>query len=116
MAKQTIVTYVDDLDGKPGAETQRFAVNGYEYEIDLAGENLRAFGEFMSRHMDAGRRLRRATNRKRPVEIQREPARIDKEQNAAIREWARRNGHPELGNRGRIPQQIVDDYNARAGR
>ncbi|MBW3546534.1 MAG: Lsr2 family protein [Actinobacteria bacterium] len=36
----------------------------------------------------------------------------DRERLRAIREWARANGYPELGNRGRIPQHIVAEYEA----
>ena len=39
----------------------------------------------------------------------------DRERLRAIREWARDSGYPELGNRGRIPQHIVDEYEAAHG-
>jgi hypothetical protein len=29
---------------------------------------------------------------------------------AEIRAWARKNGHPQLGDRGRIPADIVEQY------
>ena len=42
------------------------------------------------------------------------PARssADRERLKAIRDWARENGHPNLGDRGRIPQAIVAAYDA----
>jgi hypothetical protein len=39
----------------------------------------------------------------------------DREQNKAIREWAARNGK-DISARGRIPQEVVDEYHAKAGR
>ena len=36
---------------------------------------------------------------------------IDREQSAAIREWARRNGH-NVSTRGRIPADVIDPFHA----
>ncbi|HZE17056.1 MAG TPA: histone-like nucleoid-structuring protein Lsr2, partial [Mycobacterium sp.] len=36
---------------------------------------------------------------------------IDREQSAAIREWARRNGH-NVSTRGRIPADVIDAFHA----
>nr|WP_322791039.1 histone-like nucleoid-structuring protein Lsr2 [Mycolicibacterium poriferae] len=38
-------------------------------------------------------------------------AAIDREQSAAIREWARRNGH-NVSTRGRIPADVIDAFHA----
>jgi hypothetical protein len=43
------------------------------------------------------------------------PTRSDRAQNQAIRDWARRKGI-ELSNRGRIPRNIVEQYEVEAGR
>ncbi|HEV2071988.1 MAG TPA: histone-like nucleoid-structuring protein Lsr2, partial [Acidimicrobiales bacterium] len=60
----------------------------------------------------AGRRSRRAT----PSAPKAVPGPTsDRERLRAIREWARENGYPELGNRGRIPQHIVAEYEAAHG-
>ncbi|MEV4621062.1 Lsr2 family protein [Asanoa sp. NPDC049573] len=40
---------------------------------------------------------------------------IDREQNKAIRAWAK-NERKDISDRGRIPQDIVDQYHAKAGR
>jgi hypothetical protein len=42
-------------------------------------------------------------------------AAADREQNKAIRSWAKRKGK-NISGRGRIPQGIVDEYHAAAGR
>jgi hypothetical protein len=38
-------------------------------------------------------------------------AAIDREQSAAIRDWARRNGH-NVSTRGRIPADVIDAFHA----
>ena len=42
-------------------------------------------------------------------------ATADREQNKAIRAWAKKAGK-DISDRGRIPQEIVDEYHAKAGR
>ncbi|HZN71994.1 MAG TPA: histone-like nucleoid-structuring protein Lsr2, partial [Micromonosporaceae bacterium] len=39
----------------------------------------------------------------------------DREQNKAIREWARK-AKKDVADRGRIPQDIIDEYHAKTGR
>ncbi len=64
-----------------------------------------------------GRRSRRATGASASKAEPRASSGTtsDRERLRAIREWARDNGYPELGNRGRIPQHIVDEYEAAHG-
>jgi hypothetical protein len=102
------VRLVDDLDGEQADETIEFAIDGKAYEIDLSGENagrLRdAFAEFVaSARRVTGRRGRgsAATAPRRPV--------IDREQNQAIREWARKRDM-KVSDRGRIPSEVLEAY------
>jgi hypothetical protein len=39
------------------------------------------------------------------------PARSNRDQTAAIREWARANGH-QVSDRGRIPKSVIEAYQA----
>ncbi|MEU0765389.1 histone-like nucleoid-structuring protein Lsr2, partial [Streptomyces microflavus] len=39
----------------------------------------------------------------------------DREQNQAIRDWAKKAGK-SISDRGRIPQEVVNEYHAQAGR
>ncbi|GAA1062024.1 Lsr2 dimerization domain-containing protein [Agromyces bracchium] len=41
MAKRTVVTLVDDIDGTDAAETIAFTIDGAGYEIDLSTDNGR---------------------------------------------------------------------------
>lgn len=51
----------DDLDPKVEAdETIRFALNGEEYEIDLAQENAKRFYDLFVVYVDKGRKIKQA--------------------------------------------------------
>jgi hypothetical protein len=108
VAKQAIVTLVDDLDGGSAAETVRFGIDGQDFEIDLSPKNAarlrKQFAPFIERGRPAGpgaRRPRRtAASRRRSRDI---------------RAWAVEHGI-ELSERGRIPASVVDRYQAAARR
>lgn len=108
MAQQTIVTLVDDLDGSEADQTVEFGLDGVSYEIDLSEPNaskLRdALASYVSHARRTGGRRRGST---RPAGSTR-PG-VDREQNAAIREWARKRGM-KVSDRGRIPAEVLDAY------
>lgn len=116
MAKQIIHKLVDDLDGGDADETVKFALDGVQYEIDLSKSNAGKFRELFSPYVAAGSRVGRGG-----VVVGgraargRGPAAADREQNKAIRAWAKKEGR-DISDRGRIPQEIVDEYHAKAGR
>lgn len=112
MAKKVTVTLVDDFDGEgPADETVEFSVDGVSYEIDLSAKNAKKLRDDLKQWIDAGRRVG-GRRRGRPGT----PARggrgsIDREQSAAIRDWARRNGH-KVSTRGRIPAEVIEAFHA----
>ncbi len=112
MAKKVTVTLVDDFDGDgPADETVEFSIDGVSYEIDLSVKNAQKLRDEFKQWIDAGRRVG-GRRRGRPGA----PGRggrgsIDREQSAAIREWARRNGH-KVSTRGRIPAEIIEAFHA----
>lgn len=124
MARKEIVTVVDDIDGTTteGVEPVHFYdLTGKRRVIDLSPENRadleqalkeaeQAIAGFVesSRPADKGHDGGKKPGRK-PA------AKVDPEQSAAIREWARGNGWPELKNRGRIPAPVLEAYHAGAG-
>ena len=55
MAKKTVVTVVDDLDGSESAETVTFAYGGTTYEIDLGPANRDALNAALSPFISAAR-------------------------------------------------------------
>jgi len=111
MAKKVTVTLVDDFDGDgPADETVEFSIDGVSYEIDLSSKNAKKLREDLKQWIDAGRRVG-GRRRGRSGGPSRGRASIDREQSAAIREWARRSGH-KVSTRGRIPAEIIDAFHA----
>lgn len=126
MAQKVEVQLVDDLDGGEAAETLDFGLDGVFYEIDLSQEHadeLRdALADYVSHARRQGRsgggsrrRSSRPTGSTGSSRSSPSPGRtpIDREQNRAMREWARRQGM-EVSDRGRIPNEVVEAYQ-RAG-
>ena len=109
MAKKVTVTLVDDFDGEaPADETVEFGLDGVSYEIDLSSKNAKKLRDELKVWADAGRRV---GGRRRGRSAGRGRASIDREQSAAIREWARRNGH-NVSARGRIPADVIEAFHA----
>ena len=112
MAKKVTVTLVDDFDGEgPADETVEFSIDGVSYDIDLSSKNAKRLREEFKAWTEAGRRVggRRRGRPSAPGRGAR--ASIDREQSAAIRDWARRNGH-KVSTRGRIPAEIIEAFHA----
>jgi hypothetical protein len=58
VATRTTHIVVDDLDGSTGnATTRRFAIDGVEFEIDLAPANNARFDQALAVYRNAARRL-----------------------------------------------------------
>ncbi|KIC68715.1 histone-like nucleoid-structuring protein Lsr2 [Pseudarthrobacter phenanthrenivorans] len=102
MATRTVIELIDDLDGSEATETVRFALDGSEYEIDLAEENAEAFRGELTRFVEAARK---AVTRKEPAVRRLAPAADTK----AVRAWAGANGI-EVNPRGRIREDVVQQY------
>jgi methionine aminopeptidase len=105
---ETIVTLTDDLDGGKADRTVMFAVNGTNYEIDLSKKNAAALDRALKPYVEAGRKVRRSGRR---ASAGAAAGRNSHRDLAAVREWARANGH-EVSGRGRISASIVDEYEA----
>jgi len=110
MAKQTIVQLIDDIDGGPAEETVQFSIDGNGYEIDLSGKNAAKLRDAIAPFVGSARRASRSGSSFASAS-RRRPARGDREQTQAIREWARANGH-KIGEKGRIPATILEAYNS----
>ena len=105
MAKQTVVTLIDDLDGQVAAETIDFSIDGASYEIDLSDKNAAALRDALAPYLGVARRVGRAA---RPAGRAREGRAVDL---GAVREWARAQGF-RVSDRGRVSAAIQDAYNA----
>jgi hypothetical protein len=114
MSQQVTVNLIDDLDGSDAEETIDFGLDGVQYQIDLSEDNAERLREFVGEFVDVARRSggRKRTNRGGGgSSASRTPA-ADREQNQAIREWARKNGY-SVSERGRIPSEVLDAYHGR---
>lgn len=113
MAKKVTVTLIDDVDGEAAAdETVEFGLDGVSYEIDLSAANATRLREELDVWVSSARKLsgRRRIKAATPGASSKSRVAVDREQSAAIREWARRNGH-KVSARGRISADITDAYN-----
>jgi|ERR1035437_2356794 Lsr2 len=109
MSQKVTVTFVDDIDDELVAdETVEFSVDGVGYAIDLSAGNAQKlrndFAMWIAHARKEGGRKQRARG---PAGKAR--ASVDREQSAAIRDWARRSGH-DVSDRGRIPAAIIEAY------
>lgn len=111
MAKKVVTTteFVDDIDGGKAAGTVRFAFEGTNYEIDLSKRNRTAFEKALKPYVGAARRVRGA--RRSTAGSRSRGVRATRSDVAAVREWARANGH-EVSDRGRIAGEVQDLYDA----
>jgi hypothetical protein len=119
VAQRVETRLVDDLDGTEAAETVTFSLEGQQYEIDLSDRNATRLRDSLAAYVGAARRAgtarqpRPATATPTPAPTARTSAATgDREQSAAIREWARENGH-QVSDRGRIPHSVIEAYQQR---
>jgi hypothetical protein len=106
MAQKHIVQLIDDLDGVEAEETVAFSLDGNRYEIDLSSDNAAKLRDTLAVYIANARRSTRPGSEPRG-----RTRRADREQTAAIREWARGNGF-RIGDKGRIPSNVLEAYHA----
>ena len=122
MARQTIELLIDDLDGSRLGEgeggTVTFALQGSEYSIDLSSQHIDELNEALAKYVAAaqkisGRRTSASTaaSRSNNGSAKSDSANSEKVDLAAVRAWARENGH-EVSDRGRVSQKVLDAYNS----
>ena len=81
-----------------------------EFLLLLVAKNAAKLRNDLKGWVEAGRRVG-GRRRGRSAGSGRGRASIDREQSAAIRDWARRNGH-NVSTRGRIPADVIDAFHA----
>jgi hypothetical protein len=128
MAKTVIVRTICDRcnaegnEGVESAEEVTFSYDGYSYTLDLCAPHAEDFHNTVqsiitwstdrSPVATSSRRSRKSAADGAPAaKSARQPARRDREQIAAIREWANSHGY-KVSNRGRIPAEVEAAYNA----
>ena len=130
MGQKTTVVLVDDLDGGQADQTVEFGLDGVTYEIDLSDSHAASLRDGVATYVAHARRQGRASRRgatrssgsaaTRSAAAGSSPARgaratgtapVDREQNKAIRDWARQHGY-QVSDRGRIPNEVTTAYHA----
>jgi hypothetical protein len=109
MAQRIVTEVTDDTNGKPADETVTFGLDGGEYEIDLTSKNAAALRKALDAYVKNGRRV----GGRRPRSSggsgsSRSRSDLDTK---AVRQWASKNGF-QVSERGRIPGNVVDAYQA----
>ena len=105
MATRITVALEDDLDGGPADETVRFAVGGTAHKIDLNKKRPR-FRKQLAPFVEHARKAGRGQRRPR--------ASSSRQRSGDIRAWAKEQSIAVSG-RGRIPANIVEQYEAATG-
>lgn len=114
MARQQIITYVDDIDHEELTADEvrvvEFGYRGTEYTVDLSELNAAIFDEEMEPFLVAARKL--------PPQLSAagRPGRgtsssQDKARNRRIRAWAVENDRP-VSSRGKIAADVIQAYEA----
>lgn len=96
------------MDGGTADETVQFSLDGKHYEIDLSDKNAAALRSALTGYVDSARRSNGARQNRSSSPSNR-PS-IDRDQNQAIRQWARGQGM-KVSDRGRIPTEVTDAFN-----
>ena len=110
MARKTVVTQIDDLDGTVADEAVIFAVDGASYEIDLSSDNAQALREGLASWIGHARKSG-GRGAARPSAAPKRSASRSSSNASELRAWARENGF-QVSERGRISEQIRQAYAA----
>ncbi|MGC5173337.1 histone-like nucleoid-structuring protein Lsr2 [Microbacterium sp. DT81.1] len=106
MAKKTITTYVDDLDGSEADGTVTFSFDSKLYEVDLSLKNRKKLEDALAPFIKAARSA--GGSRRSSSSSARGASRTDL---ASVRAWARDNGR-EVSERGRVPASVIEAFDA----
>ncbi|TDD61323.1 Lsr2 family protein [Actinomadura darangshiensis] len=109
MAQHVIIAKIDDIDGAPAGKTVLFGLDGRCYEIDLSEANEDALRSIYALYIAKARKV--GTRRGRRSSTGGRRGALGRERAADMRAWAQRHGI-KVSQRGRIPAQVVDAYEA----
>jgi hypothetical protein len=117
VATKTSVILIDDLDGTEAEESVKFTLDGVAYEIDLSSKNAQKLRNAFSQYVDSARRVggRAARGRASKAPVRGGGGGGRKPETAEIRAWAKEQGY-EVSDRGRIPADVIEAYQAKGRR
>lgn len=102
---------VDEFDGITEAQEVEFSIEGATYLIDLSETSLDKLYVALKPYMDAGRIVGKGKPRTKTT-LPASGGKRTPEQNEAIRAWAKNVLGKEVSKRGRIPQDIIDQFDS----
>ena len=117
MARQEVVTLVDDLDGSAADETVRFSLGKETFEIDLSKANAKKLRDSLTVYVNAARKVGRGSTRNGVRASGRPRGRTGRRSASSatptseIRAWAKSKGI-KVNERGRISADVVAKYEA----
>jgi len=110
MAQKIQTFFVDDIDGSEAEGTVLFGLDGTHYEIDLSTSHAKELRTALARYIEAGRRVT-GTTRRTGHNGRKAPG--NGVSNTEVRAWAKTQGL-EVKERGRIPAEVIAQYQAAA--
>lgn len=118
MAQKTTIVLTSDLTDEEMAEgegqTVEFGLDGVTYETDLFNDQADELRRALAPYIENARRVGGRKQQAKPARTHGTgAASVDREQNQAIREWARKQGM-EVSERGRIPGKVAEAYHQSA--
>lgn len=111
MAQKVSVILIDDIDDSEATETVPFGLDGTQYEIDLNSGHAQELREQLDLYV---RKARKVTGPAGRAGRGRRTGANDA-RNKEIRNWAR-GQHLDVNERGRIPADIVAQFEAANGK
>lgn len=109
MAKTTVVTITDDIDGSTDdVVTCAFGLGSDQFEIDLNAEHREELENFLAKFIEHARPVKGSGRRQ-----QAKPSRkaVDRDRTQEIRRWAKEQGL-NVSERGRISREVTEAYEA----
>jgi hypothetical protein len=112
MAQKIQTFFIDDLDGSEADGTVLFGLDGTQYEIDLSTGHAKELRTALACYVEADRRVTGAA-RRAGQNGRKAPA--NGVSNTEVRAWAKTRGL-EVKERGRIPAEVIAQYQEAAGK
>lgn len=101
-------TYTDDLTGDEFLEeelaTIAFSYEGRSFKIDLGPNNAAELDEFMQKYIDAATEVKTSANKP--------SGNTDKKERPGILAWAKERKLVKNDHRGRLPNKVLEAYDA----
>lgn len=112
MAQHVSVLLIDDINGEEAERTVQFGLDGRDYEIDLTKAHAEELEQSLAKFIEKARRVSASPTRSRGTARRSTSTGPDP---ARVRKWAAMNGI-EVNERGRIPKDIIERYEASNGK